>query len=359
MSNPEEALNALPNVDEQLKGLDADGRVALLRRENKRLMVKLREKDAGLDIIRTAVNEAFETPLDVRIQAPPVQTNKQTEEEAVLHLTDIHFGKDTKTYNSTVAALRLAAAGEVVAEITQLRRSFARIDVLHLLLGGDMVEGEGEIFPGQAHEIDQDLIEQMIRFGPVKMAELIVYLLQTFPLIKIKGAPGNHGRQGKGSAKRNNADSIFYEIVRLLVHQLVPRDEGRVEWDLPFDRPPGDEWYASFKICDRWGGLLVHGDQVRGQLGFPWYGYGKKVAGWASCLPAFDYLFSGHFHTQASFDLHDRQVLSTGSTESDNSYAKENHASAGSPKQRLVFFNKRLGLLSDNPLHLAEREPRR
>lgn len=354
-----EQLASLSDIDQRLLELNSDSRVSLLRKENKQLREKLKRRDSGMEIVKAAFDEAYASPLDIVIDKPPKQRPAKTSEEALLHLTDIHFGKETTTYNSAVAAERVVAACEATAEIVSLRRTFAEIKTLRLALGGDMVEGEGAIFPGQAHEIDQDLINQMIKFGPTHIANAILYLLQVFDSIAVDAVPGNHGRQGKFAAKRNNADSIFYEVVRLIVSVADPKSAARITWNLPLDRPAGEEWFANFKICGRWGGLLVHADQVRGQLGFPWYGYGKKVAGWASCLPTFDYLFGGHFHTHASFDLHDRQVMSTGSTESDNAYAKENMAAAGSPKQRLCFFNRKWGLLADHPIHLTQREPQR
>ncbi len=348
---------AISELDAKLLELNTDSRVKLLRNENKNLRQKLTQKHAGLDVVEAAFKEAFSKPLDITIIKPPTAKKKAHAEEALLHLTDIHFGKATTTYNSTVAAERLIKVVEAVQEIVELRRNFATIKRLRIALGGDMLEGEGGIFPGQSHEIDQDLVDQMIKFGPEKVAGLILSLLQMFDEVCVDGVPGNHGRQSRDSAKRFNADSIFYEIVRYIV-KAVPEAAKRVQWNLPLDRKPGEEWFAHFKICDTWGGALVHGDQIMGQLGLPWYGFGKKVAGWASCMPAFDYLYSGHFHTHAAFDLHDRHVMSTGSTESDNAYAKENMASAGSPKQRLCFFNKKYGLLTDIPLHLAARTPR-
>lgn len=360
MGRLSEAISKEPDdINAQLAAMDADGRVALLRRENKKLARKLRERDSGADVVKAAFIEAYSDSLDIAVPEPPKREKKKTVEEALLHLTDVHFGKETETYSSTVAAERLLRVGHAVAEIVELRRAFARIDRLQLLLGGDFVEGEGEIFGGQAHEIDQDLVEQMIKFGPERVAQLILFLLQVFPTIHISGVPGNHGRHGKDTAKRNNYDSIFYEVVRLIVKAAAPKQLKRLTWNLPLDRAPGTEWYAHFNISERWGGLLVHGDQVKGMLGFPWYGWGKKVGGWAACLPPFDYLFGGHFHTDAAFDIHGRRVLATGSTESDNAYAKESFAAAGSPKQRFCAFNERYGLLADHQLHLEEREPKR
>jgi hypothetical protein len=348
----------LSELDKQLLELSSDQRVALLRKENTSLRHAVAKREAGLDIVATAFKHAYDTPLDIPVSVPKRGSSRLHTEEAVVHVTDIHFGKKTTTYNSTVAAERLLLLVDAVQEIADLRRSFATIKRLRIELGGDMVEGEGNIFGGQAHEIDQDLIDQMIKFGPEKVAGMIISLAQTFEEIYVDGVPGNHGRQSRDSSKRHNADSIFYEIVRLIVNTAAPKLKNRIKWNLPLDREPGDEWFASFKICDHWGGATVHGDQILGQLGMPWYGFKTKVAGWASCMPPFDYLFTGHFHTHASFDLHDRCVLSTGSTESDNAYAKQNMAAAGRPKQRLVFFNRKYGLLTDIPIHLDQHSPR-
>ncbi len=342
-------------LDKQLAGLDTDARVALLRRENRKLQDKIREKETGLDIVKQAFADAYSEPINLRLPTPPKQTKKRQHEEAVLHITDTHFGKKTATYNATVAAERLVLLCEAVREIITLRREYANIRTLKLLLGGDLGEGDGLIFPGQAHEIDQGLVEQILKFGPEQIGSVVLAMLALFETVEIIAVPGNHGRQAPQSAKRWNADSILYHALWLMFKGTDTNK--RIKWNLPLDRTPGDEWFAHFKMCELWGGVLVHGDQVRGQLGFPWYGYGKKVAGWASCLPAFDYLFAGHHHTDASFDLHGRHVFATGSTESDNTYAKENMAASGDPKQRLVICNRKYGVISDHPIYLSDREP--
>lgn len=339
--------------DAELKSLDADARVALLRKENKKLRDRLRQRDEGWDIVEAALKEAYSEPLDIRIEKPRTQSKKLKHEEAVLHWTDLHFGKETRTYNSTVAAERLRECVQAVHEITELRRSFARITRCTIQMGGDFGEGEGEIFPGQAHEIDQDLIEQFIKFGPEQVSAAILSLLQTFDELQVNGVPGNHGRQGRFAAKRNNADSVMYEVVRHIVNAAAGKDAKRITWNLPLDRPRGNEWYAISEVCGRWRVLLVHGDQIKGQLGFPWYGVGKKVGGWIQALGGFDFMFMGHFHTHAAFDLNRVTVMATGSQESDNSYAAENMAASGAPKQRLCFMNHNRGLIADHAIHLG------
>ena len=334
--------------------LAADERIRVLLKENTRLKKQLSAEESGWSIIKSVLEDCYDKPLDINIVPPKSVGGGNSTETAVLHLTDIHYGKKTETYGVEVVESRLIELCKAVSEITDLRRRFAKVGTCKLLLGGDMIEGEG-IFPGQAWETDADLIAQMIKAGPEIVLNVILSLLQTFENVEVVGVPGNHGRQGKFNSKTNNADSIYYEIVRKLVTIASPAAAERIKWDIPLDRERGKQWYGRFNICGPWEGMLVHGDQIKGQLGFPWYGFGKKVGGWRTSRQTggFQFLFSGHFHTHAAFDLHDCTVFSTGSVESSNAYALENFAACGTPKQRLVFFNDKYGALTDYPIHLT------
>ena len=360
----EEELSAFvvaeESIDQQIINLTSnDDRVALLRRENQKLQKKLRSRDTGWDIIRHTLEEVYSEPSLLKVSPPkkPKRRNllasKHTE-VAVLHLTDIHYGKVTPTYNTSVCEERLLLLCEAVEEIVALRRTTATIDRLKLLLGGDMIEGQN-IFPGQAMETEVDIVKQMIKEGPEIIANVILRMLQLFPRVEVEAVPGNHGRLDRHGAKSLNADSVFYEIVRTLVGKAAKDESERISWNLPFDREDGRQWYARFKIIGDHEGMLVHGDQVRGQLGYPWYGWGKKVAGWGlnpeTC--GFQFVFGGHYHTQGSFPINNVRVMATASTESTNQYALENFSSAGPPEQRLNFFNRRYGLLAEYPVHLS------
>lgn len=326
---------------------------SILLRENAALKRQLHEREAGWAIIREVLEDVYATPLNIQIAEPKVSELPGSPETAVLHVTDVHYGKVTPTYDVATCEARMLQVFNATSEITELRRRVAPIDEILVLFGGDMIEGEG-IFPHQAWETEVDLIEQMVKGGPQYAVNLLLSLLQIYPRVRVRAAPGNHGRQGKFMSPRNNADSVFYEIVRTLIQIASPEAAARIEWDLPLDRERGDQWYSRFNIVGRWEGMLVHGDQIKGQLGFPWYGYGKKVNGWrnAKGTRGFTHLWAGHFHTHATFDLNDATVLSTGSPESSNGYALENMAAAGDPKQRLSFFNERYGMIFDSPIYL-------
>jgi hypothetical protein len=289
----------------------------------------------------------------------PKPSNKTSEEIAVLHISDTQIGKVTDTYNNAVAEKRLFRLIETTLKITELRRNAAKVDEIHVYLGGDMIEGE-EIFAHQAHTIEESVYDQATRTAVEILGKCIMMLVQKFRKVKVLCVPGNHGRNGSRSTNahpKTNWDSVCYTTLQycLLGPSWNPRKElqGRLEFDYK------DSWYVVDRIFD-WGNLVVHGDQISGgYAGFPWYGTGKKAWGWIDSIPSpWDYLWFGHFHTYAGpVTLNRRVFLCNGTTESDNTFAQEKLAAMGYPCQRLCFFNEEHGLISDNQIFLDKRVP--
>lgn len=337
--------------------------VKILRKEIADLKRRLEGRETNADLIIHAVKEAMDEPLDLIITPPPKQSKKQCVEIPILHLTDIHVGKSTPSYDTATAALRIQKAVASTLEIINLRRSLATIDEMRLYLGGDIIEGE-MIFAHQAHTIDSSVFQQAVKNGPEIIASAILSLLQGVQRIKVVGVPGNHGRSGAYRSSANpetNWDTVLYEIVRHIVQRQLVRTkrENDVTWDVPADREEG--WYAVDRTFG-WGHLLVHGNKIRGGFaGFPFYGTAKKAWGWIDTIKeSWDYLWFGHFHTEGRITLNNRVALHGGSTESSNVHAREELAATGHPQQRLAFFTAKLGLVSDESLYLGdERKPNR
>lgn len=330
----------------------------LLRQENERLRRLIKRRDSIEDIICRTIGEAYIDPPSFKIPEPPkLLTPKGVDVEiAVLHYSDAQIGKVTPTYNTSVAEDRLMKLIQKTIQITNVRRTSAKIEEIHLYLGGDIVEGE-QIFEHQPHEIDSSVFEQSIKAGSEMIVRAILLLLKNFKKVKVICVPGNHGRNGKyggGGHKDTNWDSVCYATVRriLLGSPSFPRNElkGRLVFEDDYN------WYAVDRIFD-WGCLVVHGDQISGgTAGFPLNGANKKAWGWIDSIDQpWDFLFFGHFHTYASFTLNKRIVLANGTTESDNAYAQEQLAATGWPCQRLCFFNKKHGLISDNQVFLTDK----
>lgn len=328
--------------------------IRALRRENADLKKKNREQETLKGIVKLAIIEAVEDLPRIEIPRCNVKQKKMAHEEiACLHVSDTQIGKVTSTYNTEIAEKRLLELAERTIEITNMRRNAARITDIRVYLGGDIIEGE-DIFPSQAHQIDQSVFDQAIRSAPMMLAKMILRLLEEFPTMTICTVPGNHGRNGRygaGQHPRTNWDNVVYAMLNVMLLGY----EGNRRKEL-LDRitfRESEDFFIVDMVYD-WGNLMVHGDQITGGFGgFPYYGTAKKAWGWIDSIPShWDYLYFGHFHTYAMGVLNRRIFLANGTTESDNTYAQAQLAAAGWPCQRLAFYNASKGLISDNQIYL-------
>jgi hypothetical protein len=293
---------------------------------------------------------------------------------AVAHISDTQLGKVTMTYDAAVGAERLHNYAQRVVEITEVRRSASRVDDLRLYLGGDMVEGEYGNYPSQPYDTESSVIRQAMREAPDIFEAMIYYFLRYFRKIHIIGVPGNHGRGASYKQTRHNEtnwDRVFYwnlhdRILGSDVKATQPCECGSKKYyknccgkdmhkRVTFDIPEGDQFWALDRIW-HWGNLIVHGDQIRGWAGIPFYGVQKKSHGWSDSMPKdWDNLLFGHFHTYASGTINYRRWFCNGTTESSNTYALEALASAGPPSQRLLFMTEKNGVISDHQIFLEDR----
>lgn len=336
------------------------GTAAELKSQVRALEKRLRQAQTKEATIVEAV-QACLVDMPPKIVAPPRPKHggrRSYEEIPVLHLSDLQLGKTTKTYDTTVCEQRVLEAMDKTIYIADLRRNIARINELHLYLGGDVIEGE-DIFPHQAHEIDSPVIDQACLNFPRILTKAVLMALENFERVRIFSVPGNHGRNGPKSTRshpRTNWDQVAYLTLKtiLLGTQERPREElaDRLTFDL------SEEFWVVDRVFD-WGNLMVHGHQIGGGFGgFPWYGAGKKAWGWIDTIPEkWDNLFFGHFHTPAMATLNRRRFYANGTTESDNDFAKEQLAACGDPCQRLLFMDAKHGVVSDTLLFLSKVKP--
>lgn len=331
------------------------GEIKQLKDQIGRLNRKIKKQADGSILIEHAMHEAVHS-LDYNppeLPKPKIDKRKNISKEiAVLHISDTQIGKITTTYNSAVAVHRLELLVDKTIEITTARRKNAKIEEIHVILGGDIVEGE-QIFPHQAHLIDQAVINQAMSAAGI-LAAIVERLLCVYRKVKVICVKGNHGRNGprhNHGHPDTNWDVVCYQHTENLLKTAgaKSRYSGRLEFII------SKEFYYVDYTYD-WGHLIVHGDQISGGgAGFPWPGVARKIFKWAdSITQAWDYMWMGHFHTLNSGVFNHKMLLANGTTESDNEFALEQLASQGEPVQRLAFFNKKKGLICDYPVYLSE-----
>jgi hypothetical protein len=271
----------------------------------------------------------------------PKRRKARDSEVAIAFLSDWQLGKRTPDYNSEVCEQRIRLYAQKVSELTAIQRADHPVNDVHVWLLGDLVEGE-LIFPGQAHRIDASLYRQVALDGPRILGDFLRHMLASYHSVTVQAVIGNHGAIG-GPFRReyhpeSNADSMLYRIV---ADRFT--DEPRITFNIP--EPDGERgWYAIDRIGN-YSAMLFHGDQVRGQLGMPWYGFGKAIQGWASGAIREDFIDAacGHWHQHATIPFNTRTLRVNGSTESYNTWAQENLKAMGDPSQRLMFVHPERG----------------
>lgn len=315
-----------------------------LKSEVRKAYNKLSKQQATEALIHEAVEEALK---GVKVSASPSLKTKEKRPksskntpEAWLCLSDWQVGKVTETYNSQIAARRVHQLTNQAADL--LRKEKPK--VLHIILQGDMVEGEA-IFAGQPFEIDDDLWTQAVKTVPQLITHVITKLSPLVPKIKVACVHGNHGRsgfKGGGHSRKTNWDLVSYNTAKLMCQVAGVKN---MAWDI------SETWFVKQKVAGN-GIVCVHGDQISGGTPFNVGAIFKKAMGWKLLIEDWKFLSVGHYHTHASGELNkDAYFFLSGSTETDNEFARERLAQGGLALQRMCFFNRK-GLMSEHLLRL-------
>lgn len=324
----------LEEFDRQRREID-ELRTALRREQTKLARAKAKTEDLVEAVYTASLNAALAQGPAPAVPRPRPSRKQGRSEIALIHLTDLQYGKKTDTYSMAQCEQRVERYADKIDLLTRIQRAAHPVDEAHILLGGDFVEGLN-IFPGQAYELEEHLLGQV--FGVARITENFVRrLLANFAAVHVWQEEGNHGRLGrKGDWPRtDNTDLMVYRIV-----QDKFTDEKRVTWH------PRHSWYQHITIGN-YKAVLIHGDEIKSFGGnTPAFGILRKGIAWSSgsIVEPFTDLYVGHFHTPMMLTMaNGGRIFLTGSTESDNEYAREFMAARGIPSQRLHFIDPRRG----------------
>jgi hypothetical protein len=300
-------------------------------------------KEELVDAVYRAAKDAA-AALTIKDVKPPVaDARKKAEEVVVPFVSDLQLAKLTPDYNSKVCEERMEAYAQKICDLADIQRSDHPVRKAHVLLLGDIIEG-ALIFPGQSFLVDAGLYRQVTVDGPRILVNFFRKLLSHFESVEVTAVIGNHGRIGGRSSrdmdKEDNADRMLYRIVQTMFETM---GEKRIKFNIP-DGARESNWYSVAEV-GKWRCLCLHGDQMRGHSGLPWYGFQKKINSWASgALPEdFNAVAMGHWHQIASIPLNKRTVFVNGSTESYNTYAQEQLAAQSDPAQWTLFVSPTKG----------------
>jgi predicted MPP superfamily phosphohydrolase len=284
------------------------------------------------NIIKTKVDN-----MNVNIQNyyPEIE-NDNSNRIAVLHLSDIHFGKivdfkgedsDLNKYDKEIAKQRLA---KLFLE-TESHMYNNNIENLVILLGGDIVSGM--IHDELKYRVNESLMNEIFQLATF-ISELINRLPEHFKL-KVVCVSGNHGRTQKRVEfefkATNNFDYLFYLIVKNMC--------------------PGIDIDVSETTCrclnlNGKNYLVHHGDFTRGGgnlAGAPVITGSRDAAKMAKKYNArgkiIEAIFIGHFHTHFYIPGLNVKVIGNGSVIGLDSFANE-LALFGEAEQNLIIIGE-------------------
>jgi hypothetical protein len=328
------------SLSDDIEALDDTNKLKAELARVTRQLYEVKHKHADyLEAVEEAVTEAV-GKIRLKPVPPPTKLKATKQEEyCVPLLSDLQTGKTTPDYDSSVARARVLSYARKIVALAEIQRQHHPVKHCVVPMLGDMIEGV-DIFPGQQWLIDSTLYDQLFNTTPALLADFVRHLLANFETVTVYAVDGNHGRIGRRGqfGPMDNADRMLYRILAMLL-----RDEPRFK--LVMTDPKGERnWYQVMEL-GAYRALLIHGDQVRGHSGMPWYGLNKKISGWgAGGIPErFDDVMMGHYHQLGRIPLNKMNVWANGSTESTNTFAAETLAAQSDPSQWLLFVDPREG----------------
>jgi len=314
-------------VDPQI----AELRNALLNTQKQLAKAKIRNDELVTATHRGAYEAMLALGSIPPVPAPAKDLRKAKAEVALIHSTDWQGAKVTTSYNSEVMRQRVLQFADKIIHLTDLQRKHHPVKDCVVMFGGDMVEGLFN-YPAQLWQIDASLFGQFTTVSRL-CVDFIRVMLANFENVTVVAEWGNHGRiAGKRAEvpKSDNVDRMVYEMSRQIL-----AGEKRLTWE---DCPEDIQEVA----VGNYRALLMHGDEL-GRSGFAspaaWIAGGNR---WKAGAHDYDFMdiYLGHYHRHAQEPIQKNfNIYWTGSTESDNRYARDSMAASGLPSQRLHFVD--------------------
>jgi len=360
---------AMEASEEEAEIFKLQSEVAHLREErnlaNRRL--KQAAKTQGLFQAIAEEMEAKVTPMSALPKARPVfePTHDTKSEHLVMHLSDGHFDQvvtkdDTgglETYDFPIAMARAERLVDATLKWTQetLAPQF-KFPSLTILSYGDHTSGE--IHGAAQRSYFRNMFKNCHAIGQLQ-ALMIRDLAPHFEQVNVVCVPGNHGRRSQKKDYNGPHDNWDYLVA--LTAKLYCKDLANTNFCIP------NSFSCNVDI-DGVGFQIFHGDDVKSQLGIPWYGLEKRrhrmmaLENVRQGIPV-RYYCCGHFHRPGSTTEVNGEMLINGAWPASDAYSYNAFGGFTEPSQLIHGVNKKYGITWRLPVKIRcdyeGRGPRR
>ena len=317
--------------DEYLKSRSAcsadDTEEFVLRREKMRLQDQKRELNKNLrewaraEHIIEEIKGAIQESAAFRIPELPESTDGKGGQEAVLLLSDWHYGmvtnNATNTFNSKIFKDRLA---ELIKQTKERCRQHD-IHKIHVMALGDLVHGI--IHVTARVQSEEDVVRQSMHVAE-SIVQLLISLREEMN-IELYWSRGNHDRI-HANLKESIARESFADLILWYVKARIEGTDG-----ITIHENKLDDEIIQAKICGHYV-CAVHGHRDKPARAV------RNMVAMTRILP--DYVFLGHFHNSAEREIDGAEVIVNGSLCGTDDYAASLRLT-GKPAQKLMVFSER------------------
>jgi hypothetical protein len=331
----------------------------------------LEERNHALKAVKASAKErgifkAIVAEMDQRIHPfkalPPQREVRRSqnviEEHAVLHLSDGHHDQivvpsecgGMEEHNFAISCRRAETLVDTALDWTQDTLSpkfnFKRLTILAY---GDHTSGEIHGHTGRSAYRNQ--FNNCLAIGQLHSL-MFRDFAPHFDAVDVVYVPGNHGRRSVKKDFHGAHDNWDYLIAK--VAELHCRELPNVSFLIP------DSFSVNLDI-NGVGFNISHGDDVRGNLGIPFYGMVRRQKGLIALGasqggPRIRYFCMGHHHVSASLADIDGELIVNGAWVGTDSYAYNSFSGYREPSQWIHGVNPKHGITWRMNVHLRTKD---
>lgn len=274
----------------------------------------------------------------VKLITPKFPKTKGDEEVALLHASDGHGGKITKSFNKEVYRKRMETMFQSAMTIINLHRNMYPIRKLYILNTGDNCQGENPHQGSKIGEVAMGARDQVKKLVAPMWNDVLSSFAQEFEEVEFHGIAGNHGHDTL-APETSSYDLLLYDILEAGIGQ-----EKNIKINVH------EDWSAIIPIfgfkC-----FCFHGDGMPCQAGVPFFALDKKLKSWHMQYRGFDYAFSGHWHKRHSNEVSSElEHFMAGSLVSDDDWALKKLGISSNPSQSIYGMHPKHGITWRYPL---------
>lgn len=323
---------------------------------------KLTDEYSDAENLVERMREALATIEPLPFEPPQVSVEPdQEEEEAVLVFSDAQVGTKSLgqeigmtqqhvwgplgSYNIDVFRYRLRLWLRSVVKVVKLHRLAVPVRKCNLWFLGDILENEW-IYKGQGAYIETGLLQQFY-VALYEVAQAIAILASHFDEVEIRGVYGNHGR---GTEKKGSTKSwVNWEFLWYRYLELVCSNISNLKFDLTLS------WF-DLPVVQGHKFLLLHGEDVRRYMRFPWYSTERMEKAYNELLGSigedFKYMIMGHHHVKAEFQNSHGEWFCNGNWVGPTQFTLKRLFEMVEPMQLMFFCHEKQGIASRWPIKM-------